>query len=249
MNRYVSVFGLCARSTLYKLIGVIMVMAAAEQVLFMVAMNNVEGTKLLEWIIDDSKIAYAFGIGFLAYYSILCGVSKKTSNAVHTTRRLAIEERVYNWISVIYNAMVLVIFLAAQLAVALILCKQYLNSDISGNYQHVIFTAFYRSDMLHSLLPLEDYVLLVCNILLLVELSILASYSQQQSRRGKHDFLAGPAAVITAATFLQDSGNDLFVGPILIAFLAIYAGIYISKGGAVDEDTYYQNEEEQEPSA
>lgn len=243
MNRYLSVFGLCARSTLYKLIGVIFLMAAAEQVLFQNAMGHVEGSKLLEWLVDESKIAYAFGIGFLAYYAILCGISKGTSNAMHTTRRLAVEERTYNWIAVVYNVMTLTIFLAAQLAVCLILCQQYLNSDISGNYQHVIFTAFYRSEMLHSLLPLEDYTVLAYNILFVIALSILAAYSQQQSRRGKHDLLAGPAAVITAVTFLQNSSGGSLAGLFIVEFLAIYAGINISKGGAVDEDTYYEDTE------
>ena len=246
MNRYLSVFGLAARSTLYKLIGVIAIMGAVQTGMFLYALNNADGSMLLENLIDQSKIAYAFGVGFLAYYIILCG---STSNAVMVTHRLSIRERVANWIISIYNGMALVIFLAAELGICLALSKVYLSSDVSGSYEHVLFTAFYRSDLLHSLLPLEDYVTLAADILFVIELSIIAAYSQQQSRRGKRAFFAGAAAAVTVIDFLQSASNPGITGAVIVGFMAIFATVYITKGGAVDEDTIYTEPVEAEATA
>lgn len=242
MNRYLSVFGLSARSTLYKLIGVIVIMAVVQAGMFLYALNNADGSMLLEYLIDDSKIAFAFGLGFIAYYAVLCGISKNTSNATMTMHRLSIQERTANWIAVIYNIMALTILLAAELAVCLALSKVYLNSDISGNYQHVLFTAFYRSDLLHALLPLEDYITLAADILLVIELSVIGAYSQQQIRRGRHEFISGVAIVIAVLSFPQNSSSPNITGSVIFTCLAIYAGVCISKGGAVDEDYVYVEE-------
>ena len=243
MNQYVSVFGLSARSTLYKLIGVIVAMGAVQAGMFLYALNRADGSMLLENLIDDSRIAYAFAVGFLVYYIILCGVSKNTSNAAMTMHRLSIPERTANWVTVIYNIMALVIFLAAELGICLALSKVYLNSDVSGVHQHVLFTAFYRSDLLHSLLPLEDYVTLAADILYVLELSIIAAFTQQQERRSKRNVIGGIAAGITIVAFLQDSATPDLTGPIIVGLIAIYAAVQISKGGAVDEDTIYTESE------
>lgn len=244
MNRYLSVFGLAARSTLHKLIGVIISMGAVQAGLFLYALNNADGSMLLENLIKDSKIAIPFYAGFLVYCIILCGAEiKNASNTVLTMHRLSIPERSANWMNVLYNVMALVIFLAAELGTCLALAKVYLNSDISGNYQHVLFTAFYRSDLLHALLPLEDYVTLLSSILFVIEISIIAAYAKQQSRRGKHGAFGVGGIGIAIAGFLQDSSNPDLIGPTIVGLFTIYATVEISKGGAVDEDTYYEDTE------
>lgn len=246
MNRYLSVFGLAARSTLVKLIMIIAAMGAVQVGMFIYALNQAEGSVLLENFIKDSKIIYVLGISFLAYYATLCGVSKNTSNAMMTMHRLMIPERTANWIIVIYNIMALVIFLAAELGICLALAKVYLNSDISGQYQHVLFTAFYRSNLLHPLLPMEDYVTLANDILLIISLAVIAAFAQQHHRRGKHDAFSGAAMVIAALSFLHNSSSPDISRTLILVFMAIYAGIYISKGGAVDEDVVYTESETEE---
>ena len=240
MNRYLSVFGLSARSTLYKLIGVIIVMAAVQTGMFLYALNNADGSMLLEHLIKQSKITIAFYAGFLFYCLILCGAATKTaSNTGLTMHRLSIPERTANWITVIYNIMALFIFLAAELGICLALSKVYLDSDVSGNYQHVLFTAFYRNELLHALLPLEDYITLASSILFVIEISIIAVYAQQQSRHGKNGALGAGGIGIAVAGYLQDSTNPDMIGPTIVGLFAVYAAVQISKGGAVDEDTDY----------
>ena len=245
MNRYLSVFGLAARSTLYKLIGVIAIMGAVQAGLFLYALNNADGSMLLEALIEKSKITIPFYAGFLFYCLILCGAATKNpSNTAITMHRLSIPERAANWITVIYNMMTLVIFLAAELGICLALAKVYLNSDVSGAYEHVLFTAFYRNDLLHSLLPLEDYVTLAADILFVIEISIIAVYAQQQGRHGKNGAIGAGGIGIAVAAFLQDSSNPDAIGPVVVGLFAIYAAVIISKGGAVDEDTDYNTSDD-----
>jgi len=235
MNRYLSVFGLSARSTLYKLIGVIIIMGTVQAGMFVYALNQAEGSLLLEHVVYNSRISFAFGVGFMAYYIVLC----IRSNTMMTMHRLSIPERAFNWIAVLYNIMALIIFLAAELGICLVLSQIYLNSDISGNYEHVLFTAFYRNALMHTLLPLEDYITLASSILFVIEISIIAVYAQQQSRHGKNGALGAGGIGIAVAGYLQDSTNPDMIGPTIVGFFAVYAAVQISKGGAVDEDTDY----------
>lgn len=245
MNQYLSVFGLFARSTLYKLIGVVIIVAAVQTGMFLYTLHHTEGIVLLENLISQSKIVYVFGVGFLLYYAVLCGISKHISKVVLTMHRLSIKERTANWIGVLYNATALIAFLAAELAVCLILCGFYWNSDASGDYQQVIYTAFYRCDLLHSLLPMEDYLVLFVNALYVLSLSILAAYMQQQNRRGKQVFLTAFAAGITCAEFVQNGNSSGGVlGALLVSMLAVFPAGAISKSGALDEDNFYGGEDE-----
>jgi len=243
MNRYLSVFGLSARSTLYKLIGVIIIMGTVQAGMFVYALNQAEGSLLLEHVVYNSRISFAFGVGFMAYYIVLC----IRSNTMMTMHRLSIPERAFNWIAVLYNIMALIIFLAAELGICLVLSQIYLNSDISGNYEHVLFTAFYRNALMHTLLPLEDYVTLASDIVCVLSLSIIAAYFQHQERRGKRTTLGGVIAGISIVGYLKDASNPDMSEAMIAGLFAVYAAVQISKGGAVDEDTVYTEQEESEP--
>ena len=239
MKQYFSIFALSARTTLLKLIGVIVLMGIVEIGLFYFAIKNETYGVLLETLMDDSFVQYAFAGGFILYFAILLNIfnGKHTSKAAMTTARLSVKETGVCWTMAIYNMCALVIFLAAQLGIVLILCQMYLHSDLAGDYQHTVFIAFYRNGMMHGLLPLEDYWTYVENAIFVVGLGICASYSAKKQRRGKQDILAVVVAAIVALAFCNraDYYTNLPYGLAMIPFAA-YTAYAISKGGALDED-------------
>ena len=239
MKPYFSIFALSARTTLLKLIGVIALMGIVEIGLFYFAMDNESYGVLLEDLMDNSFVQYAFAGGFILYFAVLLNIfnGKHTSKAAMTTARLSVKEAGVCWTMSIYNMCALVIFLAAQLGIVLILCQMYLRSDLAGDYQHTVFIAFYRNGMMHGLLPLEDYWTYAENAIFVVGLGICASYSAKKQRRGKQDILSVVVAAIVALTFCDraDYYTSFSYSLVMIPMTA-YAAYAISKGGALDED-------------
>lgn len=239
MKQYFSIFALSARSTLFKLIGIIALMGMAEITMFYMAIKENSYGMLLEDLMDDSLVVIPFAIGFILYYITLAQNfnGKHATKAAMTTARLGIKESGVCWTMAVYNMSMLIVFLAAQLAIVLILCKMYLDSHLAGDYQHTVFIAFYRNGMMHGLLPLEDYWTYIENAFYIIGLGICASYASKKDRHGKHEGITGLAAGMVALAFCNRanyySGLDFSIGLIPIT---IYAAICISKGGSLDED-------------
>ena len=239
MKQYFSIFSLSARATLPKLLGIIALMGIVEVGLFYFAMQGESYGILLEELMTDSRVPLVFAIGFILYYTILItGLDgNRGSKAAMTTTRLGIKESGVCWTMALYNMCALTIFLAAQLGIVLILCKMYMSSDLAGDYQHAVFIAFYRNGMMHGLLPLDDYLTYVENVIYIIVLGICGSCTAKKQRRGKSDPCSSVAAVMIMLSFCQRANyyNAFNVGLFTIA-VAGYAAYYISKGGALDED-------------
>lgn len=240
MKQYFSIFALSARATLAKLIGIIILMGIVEVGMFYNVIRQNSYGILLENLMEDSLVIIPFGTGFVLYYVVLINSfnGKHASKAAMTTTRLGIKESSVCWTMAVYNMCMLIVFLAAQLGIVLILCQLYLNSHLAGDYQHTVFIAFYRNGMMHGLLPLEDYWTYVENIIYIVSLGICASYAARQERHGQRDISAVIAAGIVALSFCSRTNyySNFNYGLVVIVFAA-YAAYYISKGGALDEET------------
>ena len=160
MKKHLSVFMLMARSSIYKVISVFVLMAVVEYGLVCMRLNQgvMSDQHNLEIVVDESRILWVFGAVFLLMTVFLCqtgcGFSSKTG---YTLRRLSISERmVFVWQS-IYNMMCYCLLWFVQILVVFGLCNLYVNMAPEGFVTNqTIFLAFYRNDFLHSLLPMED---------------------------------------------------------------------------------------------
>lgn len=206
MKKHLSVLMLMARSTIYKILALLVLMAAGESALFCFALSDLAGRGeddafSLELVLGQSRIAWVFGACFLLLTALLVmtGCEGK-SKCGYTLRRLSVSERwVFLWQSV-YNILCYLLLWAVQILTAVALCRLYeakaAPQFVSGQ---TVFLAFYRSNFLHSLLPLEDVRVWVCNGLLAAGLGICAARYPMAQRRGGHFtelFLLACAAVI-----------------------------------------------------
>ena len=189
MKKHLSVFMLMARSSIYKVISVLMLMAVAEWGLFYrrLAQGVMSDCHNLEIVVDDSRIAWVFGVAFLLITIFLCqtgcGFSSKTG---YTLQRLSISERmVFVWQS-IYNVMCYCLFWFTQILIVFGLCSLYVNMAPKGYVTNqTVFLAFYRNDFLHSLLPMEDVGFWVKNVLSVLSMGICSAHYPMAQRRGK----------------------------------------------------------------
>ena len=98
MKRYVSVFEMIARSSIYKVLLVIVTMVVAELVYFYLAFTSAQGL-IIEEYIDETF----FGISFKAAYTlitlllILPGMNLGSTQS-YTLKRLRIKEKNIYWL-------------------------------------------------------------------------------------------------------------------------------------------------------
>jgi len=104
---------------------------------------------------------------------------------------------------------------AIQILISYALCRRYIaKADPALTGAQTIFLAFYRSDFLHSLLPLSELSRWIRNVLLLVCLGLAAAHFPYRQRRRKAGESIIAMAALTLVFFSRDLGsfgNDLLV--------------------------------------
>ena len=185
MKKHSSVFMLMARSTIYRVMGLLILMAVAEGGLFWLRLQQgaIDGNFSLEAIISESRLSWACAAFFLFVNVILSWGSYTISDA-YTAARLSVSGKaVYLW-QCIYNSLCYLLFWMVQILIGIGLCRVYeamAPAEFVSN--QTVFLAFYRSNFLHSFLPFEDTWVWVRNILLVVALGICSSRIPGKNRK------------------------------------------------------------------
>lgn len=220
MKKYISIFELFARSTIYKIIPVLAFMGTAQIAMFRKAMlewfpmdtyhldfQAIEHYTL-EYMVSRSKNELFLGIAFVLITAILswngCNIGSKSS---YTMQRLQVTEKKIFIIQSIYNSLCYVLLLGAQIGVLFIQSSMY--SARAGHITNqTVFLAYYRSDFMHSVLPLEGTMRWTVNILIILGCGVATALFTYLQRRGK---VAWSLLVVTACVligFIQELGEQ-----------------------------------------
>ena len=217
MKKHSSVFMLMARSTIYRVMGLLILMAVAEGGLFWLRLQQgaIDGNFSLEAIISESRLSWACAAFFLFVNVILSWGSYTISDA-YTAARLSVSGKaVYLW-QCIYNSLCYLLFWMVQILIGIGLCRVYeamAPAEFVSN--QTVFLAFYRSKFLHSFLPFEDTWVWIRNILLVVALGICSSRIPGKNRK-----IGIGSCFLIAATgvfFVQEIGETASVVILTIA--------------------------------
>lgn len=184
MKKYLSVFMLFTRSTIFPMLALLIAMVATEGALFWLAM---EKNIALEQTFSLSRISWAGAVYFVLLTVILSSTgSERGAKTGYFLRRLQISERSVFLCQGAYNTICYFIFWMAQLFIVLGLFHYYIvNADPSYIGSQSIFLAFYRDSFLHSLLPLAETSRYVRNGILILGLGISSAYYPMSQRTGK----------------------------------------------------------------
>lgn len=193
MNKNLSVFMLFAGSSIYKLMLLFVLLAAAQCGLFGLALTNaittssaldmaVEG---VEYIFTSSRVFWVTAAAFLLMTAQLCRVGCNFgSSQSYTLHRLRIGKKKVFILQAAFNTLCYLLLWAVQLGIALLLCHWYVSAaGESGN--QTVMLAFYRHKFLHSLLPLSDISRYIRNILLMLALGVSSARFVWSNHRGK----------------------------------------------------------------
>lgn len=221
MKKHLSVLMLANRGVVIKLTLIIVLTSAVQAFLFVTAMGS---GVTLEETLEESRVVYAAGVGFLLASAALC--TNCCSGCGYTLDRLSVSPRtVLIWWTV-NNTAWYIIFWASQTITMLALCRHFAAAaDAALVGPQTVFLAFYRNSYLHGLLPLEDGFILWRNLLLFPSLGFASACFSRALRRGRRSI--SPAVMILGAVLnfradFSQSGGAL-VGCFILALFVLSA--------------------------
>lgn len=234
MKQYFSVFALIAQNSIYKIFGLLLLMAAAD---FCLAYYHLQ--------VQHSSITNIFrtggGSGFgivlavtfvlITVILIRCGDIYSGSQG-YTMQRLGLSDRAIFGLQCLYCGFCWVILWGVQLAVLFAICKIYyaspeIASDPLNGQQ--IFLLFYTSELLHSLLPMEDGLAWAANLSMVCGLAVSTAYWITRRRNGKPTGQLIFVYWIVLLFFRRELDNFL-LNLAIIVYFAIVIGLYTWRG-------------------
>lgn len=229
MKRYISVFEMIARSSIYKVLLILVGMVAAESIAFYIRLQKFSETtrnvgEYIEWSNYDLifKIAYVL----LTIVIVLPGMNLGSTQS-YTLQRLRIKEKRIFWLQALYNTLAYVLLWGAQLVMILVSVFVYsknLPKDAIWNNQSV-FLAFYQNDFMHSILPLEDGPGWWVLGFVIVGTGFIAAEFTKQQRRGKFAFEILILAAAVLISFPREVGYEFTFLAIALCVVCLIIGM------------------------
>jgi len=230
MKQHLSVFMLSARTAVYKVLALLVLMAAVQAALFTAALNagSTDTAFGLEAVITRSRLELVLAVCFLLISFVLARANTEVSGA-YTARRLSVSpQAVFLWQS-LCGVLVYLLLWAVQVLVIVALCALFVRlappDQVTGQ---TVFLAFYRNSLLHCLMPMEDIRCWFANLLLLPALGLCSARRPEPSVRLVRfcDILF----LLTVFVFKRQIGlmhDHLFVlsSSITCAAIALYGGL------------------------
>lgn len=252
MRKHLSVLMLFARSSIYKIMLLLVGVTAGEVALFYWKQGESlaplragqEQMWALEQIIRKSHLDWVCAAGFVLLTVILCMTGcERGSKVGYTFQRLRIAERyVFLW-QMIYNLIAYLIYWAVQVLLLWGLSIWYMQmADQAAVSGQTIFLAFYRNEFLHGLFPMSESIGWARNIFLWLGLGVTSAAFPFRQRRGSFGGEIVFLGILTIIWFDRWLGDVAL--PILTIAMVLFAGgtavcywlTHDEEGGDTDED-------------
>jgi hypothetical protein len=194
----------------------------------------------LNALITESGIHLVFLAGFLLIALILTLNGFEFREKIsYTIRRLSLSEKHYFLLQGFYGSMIYLLLFFVEIGTIAVFSLYYLKTVPDSFYSNqTLFLTFYTNDFLHSLLPLEETVRVLRNILLIITFGYTSAYQSYNQRRGKKGWMILLLTFLTILNFKSEIGT--FIGDIFLIFVTItmllIIGWHMIKGG-----TGYEN--------
>ncbi len=215
---HASVFGLYARGSIGKILGILLLMSGVQMALFAGSyFSDIAGGNHMQSFLDYIDIGKIFWVslaGFILITVCLCVTGTEYgSKTSYTLKRLSVSEKSTFFHQAVYNMFVYILFGVVQLVVIFLMGRIYVETVVTDMPQsQTLFLAFYQSHFLHALLPLEDGILWWRNFSWLLALGIVTAEFPYAQRRGSKMKLSLVIMVGMAMLFggtRQGLGEDL----------------------------------------
>lgn len=224
MKRYISVFALIAQNSIYRIFGLLLLLAAADGVLawYWLAVRH----HSIENLFRNGN--GGFGIVLAVFFVLMAAVQIRRGDIYsgpqgYTIKRLAISEKAVILLQILYNMLCWIILWGFQVMIFFLICKFYYSFGKAANHAlagQQMFLLFYITPLLHSLLPMEETLAWIANLVMIAELSSSSAYwtVRRREKSSAADLLIGYWTVILLFRRELDSfiSNVIIIGGFLI---------------------------------
>ena len=244
MKRYLSVFEMIIRCSIYKVFGILGIMIALEAGLLAFAWNKPIATmqpSLEEWI-ERSWICIPF---LFAYWGVTKVLSSSGTNVgsmqAYTLQRLRIAEKRVNLLQCIYNIFCYTLLWMTQVLIFFVASGVYMKYKTGAILTNqTIFLAFYRNTFMHSILPMEDIFGWSTLVFFICMTGILATRFSQRQRHGKVEWSLILFLALAVIVFQRKLGAE----PILLLMQMTGWVLYLVLVGLLNKGVLRDEREE-----
>lgn len=131
----------------------------------------------------------------------------KVGKPIYTIQRLRVTEKEFFKLNWIYNTIVFLTYVGFQALAILLMILIYNQSGCGNGGPQNIMMALYRTPFFHSVVPMENWLLVVRNICYIWSLGVVTAFKSQKSREGEAVYGFYFVAIYVALTFIYDPMN------------------------------------------
>lgn len=240
MKRYRSVLALAARGTVWKLLGIILAVGAAQGTLFVLWTRSYDPSGLSElyggyysyYGIEHMLIEGHIGAPAAAGFLLLClalayhGCDRSGSRSRYTLARLQVSRMELVLLWALCYALCLLVYWGFQAGMVLALGRLAVALGLASPDPLHFAVAFWRVDFAHSLLPMSDWTRLVCQLLWVPALALSASLFSHRQRQGGHNVVIFALTAIALVFFARPLGASTNYDQ-LFGLIALMVIIYV----------------------
>lgn len=223
MKKYLSVFEMIVRSSFYKVLAVLIAMVIVEVTSLQLYIKEAgsDGIKSLELMVDHSYYVIFLMIAYICISVVLaltgCNIGSVQS---YTLQRLRISEKMYFLLQCVYNVFCYIVLWATQLGVLLFTADSFMKNHTADYVSNqTIFLAFHRNNLMHSILPMENWLCWLILLHVILSTGIVTADFSWRQRRGKMGWPLILLLINTAAIF----GHGLASIDILVVIVISFA--------------------------
>ncbi len=256
MKNYLSVFSLYIKSSFTKISALLLLMVSAQTTSFLHTINNndlIVDIRENQNYLLGAEFAFKYNkpftliliVGFLLIYLILClmgsGLSSKEG---YTLRRLNISEKETLICHSLYGIFCYGIFIIVEAILLFTLCLVYINFAKGHEYNfdgflsnQTLFLAFYRNNLLHGFMPLDDILKHISNLTAIIAMGISTAAFPYFTRRKKlsfESFILIPVILLNFTADWTEMTYDLIIMGVSIFVIGIIITRISLEGQAYD---------------
>lgn len=235
MKKKLAIFNLMAR---HSLPGVMMVLAAlviADCAVFLTQLDPDYASLYRQF--DQIPMFLVCAIGFVSLTLVLClPMRDRGGRQNYFLYRLKLRPRTVFWNHALYNALCYGLFYMVQGLTLAALCAVVKLQHPDRFTQQTIFITTYQSGLIHSFLPLGDWLLSLSNLVMIATLGICTAALPTRNRSGKLSVTTFVAAILALfVVYLQvNEGGGMDITTRVIALFCCGWCVLVSAAGIWD---------------
>ena len=228
MKKYISVFMLFIRSSIYGVLGLLIGMGIGQGILF--AFDGLNASNL-EWALSQQP---SFS-GIVITLGLLCGMLNgpfcdRGGRMNNTLQRLSISEKQVFWMQAAANGLMITLFFLFQGLLFLLFGFWY---DPEVDFLTILVIS-YENPLFHTFFPLGNWMVILTNLIVIVGLAVCCAAYPMRQRHNRQSITTFLMLLISFFyLYLQKEGDHLEAGYCILIMLGTAYCIAVALCGAM----------------